>query len=178
MFDRAKAFANREPALAAHALYLAAAAVTLGGAWYLQLVGGLWPCPLCLEQREPWYAGIMISAIVLFVPYYSPAMAHWRLRGLAPLMALTLWGLYKAGEHIGIEHGWWGSGCTAADVGGGPATIEDLMSGSAADTAVPCDAIQWEFWGITLAGYNFLIQALLLAAMVWLFWKGWKAQKA
>ncbi len=174
MFKTARDFADREPALAGHILYLAAAALALGGAWSLQVFGGLWPCPLCLEQREPWYAGATISAIVLCAPLITPAMAHWRLRGLIPMLALLVWGIYKAGEHIGVEEGWWGSGCTAADTGEGPQSIEDLLTGAAADTTVPCDAIQWEFLGITLAGYNLLLQAALFAVLAWLVFKAWK----
>jgi disulfide bond formation protein DsbB len=50
------------------------------------------------------------------------------------------------------------------------------MSGAATDTAVPCDAIQWEFLGFTLAGYNLVIQIALFALLGWLFWKAWKAR--
>lgn len=171
-----KAFIDRQPAIAGHFLYLAVACVTLGGAWYSQLVGGLYPCELCLEQREPWYAGVTISLLVLGLPFVLPMMEQWRMRGLIPNMGLLLWGMYKAGDHIGVEQGWWGAGCTAADAGTGPQTIEELMSGAAADTAVPCDAIQWEFLGVTLAGYNFALQLALLIALGWLLSKALKAR--
>lgn len=171
-----KAFVDRQPALAGHLLYLLAAGVTLGGAWYLQIFGGLYPCELCLEQREPWYAGVTISLLVLGLPLVLPMMREWRLRGLIPNMGLLLWGMYKAADHIGVEHGWWGAGCTSVDTNAGPQTIEELMSGAAADTAVPCDAIQWEFLGITLAGYNFALQLALFVVLGWLLSKALKAR--
>jgi disulfide bond formation protein DsbB len=177
MISRIQALIDRDPALAGHIVYLAAAALALGGAWSLQIFWDLYPCPLCLEQREPWYAGVMISAIVLTVPFIAPQGAVWKMRGLVPMMALLGWGLYKSTEHVGVEYGWWASSCVLPGGGGGPQTIEDLLRGVATDTAVPCDAVQWEFLGVTLAGYNFLMQALVLVALAWLFWKAWKARE-
>jgi len=171
-----RAFIDRQPAIAGQLIYLAAAAATLGGAWYLQIVGGLYPCELCLEQREPWYAGTLIALMVLGLPYVLHGTSAWRTRGLIALELLLVWGIYKAGEHIGVERGWWGYTCTGADQGAGPQTIEELMNGAATDTAVPCDAIQWEFLGITLAGYNLIIQVLLFAVLGWLFWKASRAR--
>jgi disulfide bond formation protein DsbB len=171
-----KTFIERQPAIAGHIVYLLAASVALGGAWYLQLVGGLYPCELCLEQREPWYAGVTISLLVLALPFVLPGTGEWRLRGLIPNMGLLLWGMYKAGDHIGVEQGWWGAGCTSADTGAGPQTIEELLAGAATDTAIPCDAIQWEFLGITLAGYNFALQVALFVALAWFLRKALKAR--
>lgn len=172
-----KTFIDRQPAIAGLLVYLIGAAVTLGGAWYSQIFGGLYPCQLCLEQREPWYAGALIALLVLGLPFVLRGTGAWRLRGLVALEFLLIWGMYKAGDHIGVEHGWWGAGCTSVDQGTGPQTIEELMSGAAADTAVPCDAIQWEFLGVTLAGYNFAIQAVLFVLLAWLFWKASRAAK-
>lgn len=169
--------AKRDPALAGHMVYLLAAAIALGGAWGGQIFGDLYPCPLCLEQREPWYAGVMISAIVLAVPFFAPGGLVWRMRGLVPMMALLVYGSYKSIEHIGVEHGWWGSSCVTAQQSEGAQTIEELMSGLTTDFAIPCDAIQWDFLGITLAGYNLLLQVLALLAVGWFFWQAVKAER-
>ena len=123
-----KNFLDRQPAIAGHIAYLAVACVTLGGALYSQYVGGLYPCELCLEQREPWYAGVTISLLVLALPFVLPMMPEWRMRGLIPNMGLLLWGMYKAGDHIGVEQGWWGAGCTAVDTGAGRTEIYRLAS--------------------------------------------------
>jgi len=177
MIKTLKDFVKREPAVAGHVAYLLAATVTLGGAWYLQIFQGLYPCPLCLDQREPWYAGATISVIVLVLPWVYVGTAHWRARGMIPNLGLILWGMYKAIEHIGVEHQWWGSACTTSGDGQGAQTIEDLLAGAATDNAVPCDAIQWEFLGLTLAGYNLLLQAGLFLLFGWLFIKAWKAHR-
>ena len=44
------------PTMAALVVALAGAA-TIAGAWFFELVLKLKPCPLCLEQRVPYYIG-------------------------------------------------------------------------------------------------------------------------
>ena len=39
----------------------AAAVLTLAGAWFFQLVIGLSPCPLCLDQRVPYYVAVPLA---------------------------------------------------------------------------------------------------------------------
>ncbi len=173
-------FAKRKPALMGHVLFLMAASVTLGGAWYSQIFGGLFPCPLCLEQREPWYIGTVISALAIGLPLVVASLAAWRLWALLPNMGLLLWGAYTAAYHVGVEHQWWGSACTGPDGGSGPLTIEQMNAAMEADISVPCDAIQWELFGITMAGYNLMISLGLCAILACLFVTGWRnrAQQA
>ena len=39
-------------------------AATIAGAWFFQLVIGLKPCPMCLEQRWPYYIGVPLAVVV------------------------------------------------------------------------------------------------------------------
>ena len=39
------------------------ALATIGGAWFIEIVLGVKPCPLCLEQRIPYYAGIPVALL-------------------------------------------------------------------------------------------------------------------
>ena len=51
-----------EAATAAFAVFVLSAATILG-AWYFQLVVKLPPCPLCLEERIPYYIVIPLSLL-------------------------------------------------------------------------------------------------------------------
>ena len=73
---------------------LAALAMALA----LQFLGGLEPCPLCIEQRYP-YLGV-IAAAVLGLWLGRPRV----FLTLAALILLFEIGL--AGYHVGIEQGW------------------------------------------------------------------------
>ncbi len=80
----------------------AGSAAILAGALGSQFIGGLAPCPLCITQRWPHVATIVIAVLGL------PSLLWRYLRPLAALGVLTMWvsaglGLY----HTGIERGWW-----------------------------------------------------------------------
>jgi len=171
MIAELKRLAHAKPASTGQLLVIFAALFTLGGAWYLQVFAGLFPCPLCLEQRIPWYIAFGIAAAALIIPYLAPHATGWRLWALLPNAGLMLWGAYKAGEHVGVEKGWWGSSCTLPSSDGAPLSIEEMMAQGEGDNTVPCDAIQWEMFGITLAQLNLVICLTLAATLLFLFFK-------
>src|SRR5437764_9348630 len=79
-----------------------AGALTIAGAWFFQLVIKLNPCPMCLEQRWPYYLGIPLALVVAFAASRkAPRMIV--VPGLAVLAALMLWGTYMGVFHAGVE---------------------------------------------------------------------------
>jgi len=98
--------AAANPALSAALAVTAIAAATLAGAWFFQLVLGLVPCPLCLEQRYAYYLAVPLGALV------AVAAARDAPRGvvLAGLALLALAALGNAGlcaYHAGVEWKFW-----------------------------------------------------------------------
>ena len=83
----------------------------LGGAFAFQYIGGLAPCALCLWQRWPHAAAILIGAVALGT--------GWRgLLWLGALAALTTAGIGMF--HVGVEQLWWEglATCTAGSISG------------------------------------------------------------
>src|SRR5438309_11665154 len=96
---------NNPPALAALIVAIFGAA-TVAGAWFFELVIKLKPCPMCLEQRWPYYIGIPLALVV--------ALAAWKkaprgvvVLGLLALAGLMLWGTYMGTFHAGVEWKFW-----------------------------------------------------------------------
>lgn len=135
---------------------------TILGAWGSQLLGGLVPCELCLEQRLPYYWGLPLLALLLILWNRLPNPA--RLLGLLIGAGVFAWGLYLATYHAGVEMKLW-AGPTACTGVGGEISFSDLANINAT-RVVPCDAIQFELFGITLAGYNALISAAIVAMLL------------
>src|SRR5437588_8312794 len=93
----------RTNAAAAAALIVAlAGAATIAGAWFFELVLKLRPCPLCLEQRVPYYIAIPLALIVAFAAWRRAPRAIV-VTGLVALAALMLWGTYLGVFHAGVE---------------------------------------------------------------------------
>jgi disulfide bond formation protein DsbB len=143
-----------------------AAALTLAGAWYFELVLGLEPCPLCLDQRVPYYIAIPLGIAVGVLARDAGRLQLARI-GLGVLGLVMLVGAGYGIYHAGIEWGFWPGppGCAAGPLSALPADI--LSALKSAQRVVPCNEAAWRFLGISLAGYNVLIAGGLAAVALW-----------
>lgn len=142
--------------------FLASAALLLGALGF-QYIGGLFPCQLCLWQRWPHLAVVIIAGVAILIARRTPSV--WLLLLLAFVFALSA---AIAGFHAGVEQKWWAGlpGCSGA------ADFTKLTPGSLGEavTSKPaprCDDIPWSLLGISMAGYNFLISAALTIYSLW-----------
>jgi disulfide bond formation protein DsbB len=155
----------RSTSISAAAFTIAAiAAATIAGAWYFQYVIGLVPCPLCLEQRVPYYVAIPLA---LFLGFFARNFGRSKFARLL-LLAIAAILAYGAGMgvyHAGVEWKWWPgpATCSGANLLGGGSLLSQMQ----ALRVVPCDEAQWRFLWLSLAGYNALIAgALALFALL------------
>jgi disulfide bond formation protein DsbB len=158
--------AESRPALVAAVAIAVAAAATLAGAWYFQLVLEIQPCPLCLEQRYAYYLAVPLGVLVA-IAAAKDAPRALLLAGLVLLAAAALANAVLGGYHAGVEWGFWQgpTDCTGPIVdlskGGGLLARLDSVK------VIRCDEVQWRFLGISLAGYNVLISLLMAALAGW-----------
>ena len=138
---------------------LVASAIVLGAALLSQYWGGLAPCELCLVQRWPWEAAIVVAFVALLAGS-RPAL---------PWVALALALVYATGAaaafyHVGVEQHWFRgpSACTASS--GSAMTLEEMKRQILGTQPVLCDRVQWSLFGVSLAGWN-LLASLAMAAI-------------
>jgi len=153
---------SAEPAVAAALAIFIVSAATLAGAWYFQLVVGLPPCPLCLEERIPYHVIIPLS-LLLAIAAAVRAPAKLVAVGFAAITIAALGNVVLGSYHAGVEWHWWAgpTDCTGplTDLHAGGSLLNSLQS----IHIVRCDAAAWRFLGISLAGYNALISLALAA---------------
>jgi disulfide bond formation protein DsbB len=142
------------------------AAATIAGAWFFQLVVGLQPCPMCLEQRYAYYAIIPFAALVALIAARGGPRGVLLL-GLA-LLALAAFangcfGVY----HAGVEWGFWQGPTDCTGPVGNLGSASNLLERLDSVKVVRCDEVQFRFLGLSLAGYNALISLLMAAIAVW-----------
>src|SRR5262245_30120764 len=160
---------HANPAAAAAAAVALGGAATLMGAWFFQYVLGYPPCPLCLEQRIPYYVAIPLGAIVAIAAARAATRGTPRqliVGGLAVLALAMLVGAALGVYHAGIEWKWWAGPKDCS----GP--LDPLGSGNLLDqlrsiNIVRCDEAPWRFLGLSLAGYNALISLALAVVAAW-----------
>lgn len=139
----------------------------LAGAFLFQALGWA-PCQMCLWQRWPHGAAILIGVLLAVAPN-----GLWPVLGASgALAAATTAGI--GAYHSGVELKWWQgpSSCTGAGIG--DLSGAALLPGGAADAPalVLCDQLTSFFLGLTMANWNMVFSALL--ALLW----GWAALRA
>jgi disulfide bond formation protein DsbB len=134
----------------------AVAAATLAGAWFFQLVIGLPPCPLCLDQRIPYYIAVPL-ALVVAARSKNISLARAGFGLLALVLAV---GCALAVYHAGIEWKFWAgpTDCSGSIVNLNGGSILEQMNQA---RVIRCDEAAWRLFGISLAGYNALIAGAL-----------------
>jgi disulfide bond formation protein DsbB len=136
-----------------------AAALTLAGAWVFELALRLEPCPLCLDQRVPYYIAVPLGLAVAWLAR-DPRNTRLAQIGFILLGVVLLIGAGYGVYHAGIEWSFWQG--PAACAGSAPVSGGDILSSlKGARRVVPCNEAAWRFLGISLAGYNALIAGAL-----------------
>jgi protein dithiol:quinone oxidoreductase len=138
-------------------------AVLLGYGYYLQYVGGLQPCPLCLVQRGFFYAVLIVFLL---------AAVHGKLRWLyaSLVMLFAAGGVAAAGRQV-----WLQSLPPDKVPQCGPdlyfmlenfplsRTLEKLITGTG-----ECAVVDWTFLGLSIAGWSLVWFVILALYAVWL----------
>lgn len=128
-----------------------------------EYIGGYRPCPLCLQQRYAYYAGIPL----LFVALVLLSTGRRRLAAVlfsivaAAFLANTGLGLY----HAGVEWKLWVGPQTCQLAlepltGGQGGLLRQLES----TRIIRCDEAPWQFAGLSFAGWNAVLSLILAFA--------------
>lgn len=134
------------------------AAASLATALVFQHGFGYVPCMLCLWQRWAYYLGIPLAVILAAGGVRLPRGAV--AAGLGVLLVIFAANAALGAYHAGVEWHLWAGPTSCGQGAAGPNTgnlIEDLKR----TRVVACDAAPWHFLGLSFAGWNMAISALL-----------------
>ena len=132
-------------------------AALLIGAFGFEYLGGLVPCKMCLWQRYPHIAAVVICLV--FYAFQNRAVAAF---GATSCLTTAGIGFF----HAGVEQGWWEgpNSCTSGAIEG--LSTDDLINQIMAAPMVRCDDIPWALWGVSMAGWNTILSFALMS--LWL----------
>lgn len=131
-------------------------AALLGGAYLFQALGYA-PCQMCLWQRWPHFAAVLIGLIA------------WRMGGAAlawlGALAAAITGAIGV-YHTGVERGFWQgpTSCSGGDTLAG-LSGSDLLAVTG-PRVVMCDEVVWQFLTLSMASWNAILSFGLVA--VWI----------
>lgn len=149
--------------------------VVILAALVLQYGFGYAPCPLCLEQRWPYYIGVPIAFVLALIGDRLPSRLMAVL--LVLLAALFVYGSALGVYQAGAEWNYWlgPSNCSAGNVGANPADVGGLLDAIDTSVVVSCTNPRLRILGVSLAGWNAVVMAVLVLITLW---GGWRAAKA
>lgn len=138
----------------AYMMALAVPCALIAAVYVVQFGFGLAPCEMCWWQRYPHFAAIALAGAAWAARGTRLGDALVRLAGLAILVS----GLIGA-FHAGVEYGWWEglTSCSSSNLGSDP--LAAIMNAP----LIRCDVAPWTLFGISLAGFNFLISVASFA---------------
>lgn len=144
---------------------LLTSAAMLAIAHAFQTFGGLAPCELCLKQRTVYWVAGGIAAVAM-VLVRMPGGPRLREASCWLLALVFLAGVGVAGYHAGAEWKFWPAPQECS--GGGSvslAALKDLLNGAGVKMPA-CDRPAWVFAGLSMAGWNAVASAILVAMSI------------
>ena len=138
---------------------LAFSILSLSIAYFIQYVLGHKPCNLCIIERIPYIAAIILISLVFILNKYQKIISSL-------ILIFFIFGAVVSFYHFGIEQGFF-SESLVCDLGDSqPLNKEDLLNQLKKTEIVSCKDVTFRFLGLSLATINTVISLILSGIII------------
>ena len=138
---------------------LAFSILTLSIAYFIQYVLGHKPCNLCIIERIPYIAAIILISLIFMLNRYQKIISSL-------ILIFFIFGAVVSFYHFGIEQGFF-SESLVCDLGNSqPLNKEDLLNQLKKTEIVSCKDVTFRFLGLSLATINTVISLILSGIVI------------
>ena len=138
---------------------LAFSILSLSTAYFIQYVLGHKPCNLCIIERIPYIAAIILISLIFILNRYQKIISSL-------ILIFFIFGAVVSFYHFGIEQGFF-SESLVCDLGNSqPLNKEDLLNQLKKTEIVSCKDVTFRFLGLSLATINTVISLILSGIMI------------
>ena len=138
---------------------LAFSILTLSIAYFIQYVLGHKPCNLCIIERIPYIAAIILISLIFILNRYQKIISSL-------ILVFFIFGAVVSFYHFGIEQGFF-SESLVCDLGNSqPLNKEDLLNHLKKTEIVSCKDVTFRFLGLSLATINTVISLILSGIII------------
>ena len=138
---------------------LAFSILSLSIAYFIQYVLGHKPCNLCIIERVPYIAAIILISLVFILNKYQKIISSL-------ILIFFIFGAVVSFYHFGIEQGFF-SESLICDLGNSrPLNKEELLNQLKKTEIVSCKDVTFRFLGLSLATINTVISLILSGIMI------------
>ena len=134
---------------------LALSFLSLAIAYFIQYILGHEPCNLCLIERIPYLASLILISLIFILNKFEKFIA-------SIVLLFFIFGSVVSFYHVGIEQGFF-SDSFVCDLGSpnGDVSKEDLLKQLKKKTPISCKDVTFRFLGLSLATINTVISIVL-----------------
>jgi len=157
--------ARKDPVASTAAVIALVGLATIGGFFFFEYVLGYPPCPLCLDQRMAFYVSVPLAALLLLGAGHGASRKVLFLGFLVIAIAM-LWNTGLSVFHAGVEWKFWPGPTDCSGPINGLGQASNMLNRLQDIRIVRCDEAAWRLFGISLAGYDVLVSAVLAIAAI------------
>ena len=138
---------------------LAFSILSLSIAYFIQYVLGHKPCNLCIIERIPYIAAIILISLIFILNRYQKIISSL-------ILIFFIFGAVVSFYHFGIEQGFF-SESLVCDLGNSqPLNKEDLLNQLKKTEIVSCKDVTFRLLGLSLATINTVISLILSGIII------------
>ncbi len=139
---------------------LAFSFISLTIAYFIQYILGHEPCNLCLIERIPYLASLILISLIFIIKKFEKVIA-------SVVLLFFIFGSIVSFYHVGIEQGFF-SESFICDLGSssGDMSKDDLLKQLQSKTPISCKDVTFRFFGLSLATINTIISILFSGIMI------------
>ena len=133
--------------------------LSLSIAYFIQYVLGHQPCNLCIIERIPYIAAIILISLIFILNRYQKIIS-------SIILIFFIFGAVVSIYHFGIEQGFFSESLICELSNNNPLNKEELLNQLKKAEIVSCKDVTFRFFGLSLATINTIISLILSGIMI------------
>ena len=133
--------------------------LSLSIAYFIQYVLGHKPCNLCIIERIPYIAAIILISLIFILNRYQKIISSL-------ILIFFIFGAVVSFYHFGIEQGFFSESLICELTNNNPLNKEELLNQLKKAEIVSCKDVTFRFLGLSLATINTIISIILSGIMI------------
>jgi disulfide bond formation protein DsbB len=138
---------------------LAFSILSLSIAYFIQYVLGHKPCNLCIIERIPYIAGIILISLIFILNKYQKIISSL-------ILIFFTFGAVVSFYHFGIEQGFFNESLICDLTNSETLNKEELLNQLKKAEIISCKDVTFRFFGLSLATINTIISVILSGIMI------------
>ena len=138
---------------------LAFSILSLSIAYFIQYVLDHKPCNLCIIERIPYIAAIILISLIFIINKYEKVIS-------SIILVFFILGAVVSFYHFGIEQGFFNESLICELSDNKPLNKEELLNQLKRAEIISCKDVTFRFLGLSLATINTIISIILSGIMI------------